>query len=74
MFKNKEHYQYFNISRQSASRELNELAKQNILIKEKDKKQTFLQLIQKIGVKNILKKIKKQTFLQLIQKIGVKNI
>ena len=56
MFKNKEHYQYFNISRQSASRELNELAKQNILIKEikeKDKKQTFLQLIQKIGVKNI---------------------
>ena len=52
-FKNKEHYQYFNISRQSASRELNELAKQNILIMEKDKKQTFLQLIQKIGVKNI---------------------
>jgi Fic family protein len=53
LFKNKEHYKYFNISRQSASRELNELAKQNILIKEKDKKQTFLQLIQKIGVKNI---------------------
>ena len=60
MFKNKEHYQYFNISRQSASRELNELAKQNILIKEKDKKQTFLQLIQKIGVRlKIFKKNKK---------------
>jgi hypothetical protein len=53
LFKNKEHYQYFNISRQSASRELNELTKQNILIKENDKKQTFLQSIQKIGVKNI---------------------